>query len=167
VVTAIGYGLEPVLDYGLNNLPGSVYEEWKNIVDGEIDANLVVVGSSRGVVSYNPVMLQEQLEHSGYNLSFDAASYNLQQSKLNVYLLNNKMPSIIIQNIDLSHFSKSIVIPFESQFISTINSPNVLEIYKENSGTLKRFRFKGVTKYTMDNRKIKLSISNLLYSRLL
>ena len=158
----VGYGLEAVLDYGLNNLSGSVYEEWKDIVDVKINADIVVMGSSRGLVSYNSMMIEEQLGNESYNLSFDAASYNLQQSKLDGYLLSNKMPSIIIQNVDFAHFSKSTVIPFESQFFTTINSNQVSKIYKEVPGTLNNFRFKGVSKYTIDNRRIKLSILNLL-----
>jgi hypothetical protein len=162
LLVLLAYGLEPVLDYGLNSLEGSVYQEWDDLINGDINAELIVMGSSRGEVSYDPTIIEEQLGLSSYNLSFNAGSYNLQHAKLNAYLMDNKMPEVIIQNVDLTHFSKSDVIPFEQQFFTTINSLNILEIYKELPGTLKDFRFKGVSKYSIDNRRIKLSISNLL-----
>ncbi|WOI23109.1 hypothetical protein [Nonlabens ulvanivorans] len=162
VLIIVGYGLEPVIDYGLHSLEGSVYAEWQDLVNGKINTDLIVMGSSRGVVSYDAMMIEKELGISSFNLSFNAGSYNLQQAKMNAYLISNKVPTVIFQNIDLAHLSKSEVIPFEQQFITSINSSNYLEIDKRLSGSLKDFRFKGISKYSIDSRRLKLSILNLL-----
>lgn len=162
LLITISCALEYAFDFGLNTLKGSIYEEWSSIANGKINAEVIILGSSRGVVGYDSEIIENHLNRSTYNLSFDAASYNLQQVKLNSYLSVNKTPSIIIQNVDLAHFSKSSFIPFEKQFITTINESNIFNIYNSFPNTIEKFRFKGVTKFTIDSRLLKLSLSNLL-----
>ncbi|PQJ17623.1 hypothetical protein BST94_11285 [Nonlabens xylanidelens] len=162
ILVVLNYGLEPILDHGLNSLEGSVYNEWNKIVNGNVNADIIVMGSSRGVVGYNSAIIEDTLGFSCFNLSFDAGPHNLQYAKLNSYLKENKMPQIIIQNIDIAHFSKINVIPFEKQLITTINSSHIQNVYDEIPGTLQKFKYKGVSKFSVDTRLIKLSLSNLI-----
>jgi len=103
VVFWIGAG--KMVDHGLIKLENSRYQEWDNIARGTINAEVVILGSSRGVSGYNPQIIGAGLNKKAYNLSYDAGSYALQASKFNLYLENNKTPELIIQNIDFTHFA--------------------------------------------------------------
>jgi hypothetical protein len=98
-------GAGKIIDHGLIQLDKSRYQEWEAIAGGGINADVVILGSSRGVSGYNPQIIGEGLRKKTYNLSYDAGSFALQASKFDLYLENNKTPKIIIQNIDFTHFA--------------------------------------------------------------
>lgn len=104
-------------DLGLKKMDKSIYSDWNKILEGELNSDLVILGSSRGYVSYDPRIIQKTTGLSSYNLSINAGSYNLQGLKLESYLVKNRYPKVIIQNIDLTHLSNSNSIPEEFQFL--------------------------------------------------
>ena len=116
-VAACGFCLQWIADRGLASIRDSKFEDWKGIFKGTINADVVVLGSSRACVNYDPSIIEKQLGLSTFNLGFNAASYNFQREKYNWYLQENETPKVIIQNIDLSHFKPSVEVPDPDQFI--------------------------------------------------
>ena len=120
-----GFSIQYLSDNGLKNLKNSRFNDWKNIIEGRINSDIIINGSSRGYVGYNPKIIGNMLKLSCFNLGFNAGGYNLQQSKFDIYLKNNKKPKLIIQNIDLAHFGKNMVLPDKAQFLPFINNENI------------------------------------------
>lgn len=124
---AIGMLTQYVSDNGLKDIPNSVYEDWDAILLGKINSKIIINGSSRGRFSYDTEVISSITKSSTHNLGFNAAGYELQQSKFLLYLDKNVFPKVIIQNIDLTHFNEDDVIPDESQFIPFVNKHEVNE----------------------------------------
>lgn len=101
----------------MKKIENSIYQDWNRILKGEINSELLILGSSRGVVCYNPRILEEYTSLSSHNLSFNAGGYNLQELIYEVYLERNEKPKILVQNIDLTHFGVSKRLPDEHQFL--------------------------------------------------
>ncbi|MDP5102086.1 MAG: hypothetical protein NWQ09_12240, partial [Nonlabens sp.] len=115
IFTSVSIG--KLVDHGLILLENSRYQEWDNIARGSINAEVVILGSSRGMTSYNPHIIENGLNKDTYNLSYDAGSFSLQSSKFHLYLENNTTPKLIIQNIDLTHFSTNNVLIGENNML--------------------------------------------------
>ena len=124
-VAACSFCLQLIGDKGLESIPDSKFEDWKDIFKGTINADAVVLGSSRACANYDPSIIEKQLGMSTFNLGFNAASYNFQREKYNWYLQENETPKVIIQNIDLSHFKPSVEVPDPDQFIPFIDQDQV------------------------------------------
>ncbi|MCC8358508.1 hypothetical protein [Salinimicrobium sediminilitoris] len=114
-------------DSGLKKIDRSIFQDWDHIIRGEINADLLVLGSSRGAVGYDPSVLEEQLGLSSFNLSFNAGSYNLQEVKLEAYVENNEPPKMIIHNLDLAHFVSSKEVPERYQFLPFLENKYLRE----------------------------------------
>ncbi len=157
----IAFFIQYLADSGLKKMDNSIYADWNKILGGQLNSDLIILGSSRGYVSYDPRIIEKTTGLSSYNLSINAGSYNLQSLKFESYLNKNKHPLVIIQNIDLTHFSKSKSIPEEFQFLpyldnhklscglSDINSHyywnQYIPLYKYNS--YKSFLLKGLLSF--------------------
>ncbi len=115
-------GLQYISDRGLMRNEVSTYREWNRIVRGQLNADILILGSSRAYVSYDPKILQKGLELNAYNLSLNAAPYNLQKIKYELYKQSNKTSKMVVQNVDLTHFLEAQYIPDEFQFIPYINN---------------------------------------------
>jgi hypothetical protein len=118
-------------DLGLKKMDDSIYSDWNKILGGNINSDLVILGSSRGYVSYDPIIIENTTGLTSYNLSINAGSYNLQNLKFESYLNKNRDPKVIIQNIDLTHFSKSNNLPEEFQFLPYLDNKNLTQKLSE------------------------------------
>lgn len=75
-------------------------EQWNDIINGNIDADIVIMGSSRAWVQINPMIIDSVLSTNTYNLGTDGSNFNRQMKKYIIYRKYNKKPKLVIQNID-------------------------------------------------------------------
>ncbi|SEA89176.1 hypothetical protein SAMN05443667_11124 [Flavobacterium gillisiae] len=146
-VYIIGYSFQLVADFGLKKIKFSNYEDWSRLLQGTINADIVIVGSSRGFVGYDPKIIGNSTNLKTHNLSYDAAGFKLQQSKLKIYLKHNHTPKIFVQNIDLAHFNDNDVLPNQSQFIPFINDNDVSDLLSHYDLKYQYLEFVPLLKY--------------------
>lgn len=104
-------GLSFILDYMIQEgLKTSNYREitkWNEVILGGIDAEIVIVGSSRALVHFDCEYIQRVTGKRCYNLGFDGTNYPLQKLMLELYLSKNQKPKEIIWSLDYHSFSYS------------------------------------------------------------
>ncbi|GGA89095.1 hypothetical protein GCM10008015_31980 [Flavobacterium palustre] len=150
-----GYSIQFLSDYGLRKWNNTNYNDWENIISGQINSDIIINGSSRGYVGYNPIIIGGLLNKSCFNIAFDAGGYYLQQSKFDIYLKKNIKPKIIIQNIDLAHFNKNVVLPNESQFIPFVNYSDINYFITKYDTKFYYLRYTPLLKYNQNLKLLK------------
>jgi hypothetical protein len=145
-------------DKGLSNLKNSLYNDWQNIIEGNINSDVLIMGSSRGFVCYNSKIIEDKLKLKAFNISYNAAGYRLQQSKFDIYLKNNIKPKIIIQNIDLAHFNENSMLPEELQFIPFLNVKGINDLILPYDKKYNYFRYTPLLKYNQNLNLLKNGI---------
>lgn len=93
------------LDFGLSSMlrrcPKQMYREWNRIIHDTIDADLVVMGSSRAREQYNPYIMDSLLSVNSYNLGLDGSHVRRQIVKYKVYHHYQKShPRLLVINFD-------------------------------------------------------------------
>ncbi len=152
-ILALSYGiafiLQIIADNGLKANENSIYNDWDGILQGEINSELVILGSSRGAVNYDPEIIEKHTGFSSFNLSYNEGSYNLQKLKFDIYLSKNQNPKIVIQNVDLSHFTSTNAIPAKYQFLSFLNDQALVYSLREIDKDFGNFNFIPLAKYSV------------------
>ena len=110
IVAILLYGLNIGIDYAISyKLQHSVdrrYIGWSKIINEQLDADLVVMGSSRAWVHYNPAIMDSILMLNTYNMGIDGSGLNRQIIRYEIYNhYQIKKPKYIVLNID--YFSAS------------------------------------------------------------
>lgn len=105
LLLSILFLLNVVLDIGftrfLNHSQTMLYKGWNSIIYDSIDADLLVMGSSRAYFQYDPHIMDSLLFVNSYNLGIDAGHLNRQIVKYEVYRhYQRKTPSFLIVNFD-------------------------------------------------------------------
>ena len=93
-----------------------VYEGWYNLMRGKIDADLVVIGSSRAALHVNPAILDSTLDIRTYNLGMIGANADLQLAKYHLFRTFNRKPSAIVHCVDVNSMQASIPYQREQYF---------------------------------------------------
>lgn len=92
------------IDYGMSKAlqksQARMFVGWNDILHKHIDADLVILGSSRAWVHYDPHILDSILRINSYNLGIDGGRFLKQQLKYNIYKQYQALPKLIVLNID-------------------------------------------------------------------
>lgn len=70
------------------------------LMNQKMDADVVILGNSRAVGSYNPYVLDTILEANSRNLGVSAQPFGVSYLRWQLYHRNNKNPKLLIVNID-------------------------------------------------------------------
>lgn len=105
VFTVVLYGVNLCIDVYVSHCLQQCQERkfvgWSDITQKQLNADLVIVGSSRAWVQYDPAILDSILGVNSYNLGLDGSKLNRQVLKYNVFdYYQDTKPKYIIVNID-------------------------------------------------------------------
>lgn len=99
--------LQKIADNGLKKSSFGPYKEWNDIIQGNINADVVIQGSSRAMVQISPEILDSALHLNSYNLGMNGWQFYMQYYRFMLYLRHNRKPKYIIQNIDHATLAKT------------------------------------------------------------
>lgn len=128
------FGLQMIVDRGLRKSDYPLYSEWNDIYDGKINADLIVMGSSRAWVQISPTVLDEELKINTYNLGINAWSFPMQNARFQIYLKHNKKPGHIVHSLDLQMFSRRVDLINYEQFLPYLYDPDIRAATKGYKG---------------------------------
>ncbi len=97
VICSIDYAISLILRQNTKNC---LLATENAMMRGEINADMLIFGNSRGVHQYSTIILDSILQTNSYNLSLAAKTFYTQSMRYDVYRLKNKKPKVWIQNID-------------------------------------------------------------------
>lgn len=89
-----------IVSSGLQKTRYDEFAEWNNIYSGTIQADVLILGSSRAEVNVDPRILDSTLHCNSYNLGVDGHNFYLQHAKYQSYLKYNRQPKVILQIMD-------------------------------------------------------------------
>lgn len=96
ILVVSAYILDFCITKGLQQIGGV----WKDIFNSNIEADVVINGSSRAMVHYDPEILDSVLHVSSYNFGDNNFGFNTQILKYKLFEKYNHKPRLIIQNVD-------------------------------------------------------------------
>ena len=100
VLVVLAFVTDYMISSGLRKTDIRKYAVWNDIYAGNIDADLVVLGSSRAWCGYNTYILDSLLNCDSYNLGLDGHNFNMQLVRYETYRRYNSRPKIVIVNTD-------------------------------------------------------------------
>jgi hypothetical protein len=99
------------LDYGV----------WNDLLEGKVNADIIIHGSSRAWVQVNPARFEDVFKRKTYNLGIDAYGFHMQYCRHLELLQHNTLPSTIIHVLDYSIFDKADSLYSPQQFFPYLN----------------------------------------------
>ncbi len=128
------YCLAFVVDHGLRKSRNEYYATWNDLFNGNIKADLLILGSSRAEFHISPKIMDSTLHLDSYNLGLSAWHFDMQYARFKLYLAHNPKPKYIIQNVDVYGFSKRADVVSREQFLPYINETILQETTRGHKG---------------------------------
>lgn len=100
-------GLQSLIDTGLRRVETGALGVFNRIVDGRINATVLVTGSSRALNHYDPREITKRAGVSAWNIGVNGSQTDMQLATLQSYLAHNSPPQLLIHNLDSFTFVTS------------------------------------------------------------
>ena len=122
------FGLNALINAGLRRIKTSQFGVSNKIVQGKINAEIVISGSSRALSHYDPRIIERITGYSTFNIGLNGSQTDMQLARLKAYLNHNQQPKLLIQNLDLYYLCRlptKSTIPHSTSRIS-VRTPSML-----------------------------------------
>ena len=117
--------LDPLFTKAIRKSQGGVIHVWDDIVEGKLDADVFICGSSRALNHFDPSILQDSLGMSVYNLGMSGQTLLMIKTRYDVALKYNKQPKLVVLNVDFNTLVKMSDL-FEYNFFAPyLNEPEI------------------------------------------
>lgn len=105
-VVIISYPIDVFLSANLYRT-GTIYGDvptMKQIYEGTINAEILIIGSSRAEMHFDPRIMEMRSGKTTFNLGESLVDWNLIQYRLETYLKYNQAPEYLVANVDAAMF---------------------------------------------------------------
>jgi len=101
VALVLATGVDYMISTGLRKSDSRKYVVWNEIYQGGIDADGLIIGSSRAWMTYNTYIIDSMLECNSYNLGLNGHTLPYQIIRYDTYRRYNAKPKMVLLNVDL------------------------------------------------------------------
>jgi hypothetical protein len=117
IIAALIVGLDATITAGLRRMPTIIYGVNNRIMEGKINAQLVVVGSSRAASHFDPTIIHQETGLTAFNLGRNGSQTDMQIAVLKTYLKHNRTPEFVIFNLDAFTFQTTHEVYNPAQYV--------------------------------------------------
>lgn len=104
LVVVLAFLLDAVIDSGLRRINTSSFGVSNRIVNGKVNVDILISGSSRALTHYDARIIQERTGLTAFNIGLNGSQTDMQLARLKTYLRHNSRPLLLIHNLDLFSF---------------------------------------------------------------
>jgi hypothetical protein len=116
-LAAVAFGLNALITFGLRRVKTGQYGVSNRIMRGQINAQIVVSGSSRALSGFDPRVIEATTGLSAYNIGRNGSQTDMQLAGLRAYLEHNRKPEIVIQSLDSFSFEATREVYNPAQYV--------------------------------------------------
>jgi hypothetical protein len=122
--------LHLALDLGMRRIRYGTFGAFNRVARGQVNAEIVVAGSSRAHVHYDPEVIQAATSMTTFNLGREGAQTIVHAAILRHYLAHNRKPRLIIENADLHSLGYSYELYEPAQYMPYLHDPALYSLAK-------------------------------------
>jgi hypothetical protein len=125
LIVILLFGLNAMVNSGLRRITTSQFGVSNKIVQGKINADIVISGSSRALTHYDPRIIERTTGMRTFNIGLNGSQTDMQLARLKAYLKHNKKPKLLVQNLDLYSFLTSHEIYEPAQYVPYLSEESI------------------------------------------
>lgn len=161
-ITLFLVGVEYTVTKGLQKTGYKHFKEWNEAYNGSVNADLLIMGSSRAWTTISSKVLESSLGLNTYNLGINGHNFYLQKLKFDTYTIKNQHPKYIIQSLDTKTLERREDLYDYQQFLPFLEDKQVEKATKAYRGLGYEDYFIPSFRYRKDHDLIKVGLQEFL-----
>lgn len=141
LVAAFALGTSAIIQTGFRRIATSDFGVTNRVVRGEINAEILITGSSRALTHYDARTIQQATGRSTFNIGLNGSQTDMQVALLKTYLAHNAKPKLLIHNLDLFSFVTSHEIYDPAQYMPYLGEEPIYTAVRRVYPTAWKWRY--------------------------
>lgn len=151
ILAGFALGLNGLITFGLRHVKTGQYGVSNRLMRGEINAQIVINGSSRALSGFDPRIIQAATGLSAYNIGRNGSQTDMQLAVLKAYLEHNRKPEIVIQTLDSFSFVATHEVYNPAQYVPYINDAPLYQQLRQINPGIWKSRYVPLYGYVVDD----------------
>jgi hypothetical protein len=145
--------LDFLIDTGMRRIRTAEFGSYNRALYGNLNPEIVVSGSSRAVLQYDPRVLSRVTGRSAFNIGRVGSHVDMQLALLKVFLRRNRPPRLQIQNVDYGSVARTVDREFYApvQYAPYIGEPEIYAAIRRFHPSVWRWKYLPLYRYTATN----------------
>lgn len=124
-------GVQLWVSFGLRRITTSTFGVSNAILDGRVNAEILISGSSRAVGDYDSRIIQQFTGLKTFNIGKNGSQTDMQLAVLKTYLKHNVKPRLVIHNLDLFSFSTTHEVYDPGQYLPYLGDDDIYQALRK------------------------------------
>ncbi len=134
LIILLACGVNALINLGLHRIKTNQFGVSNQIVKGQINADIIITGSSRAVSHYDPRIITSVTGLKAFNIGRNGSQTDMQVAVLKTYLKHNRKPRMVIHNLDAFSFVMTREVYDPGQYVPYLNETDLYDaLHKINS----------------------------------
>jgi hypothetical protein len=151
LLLVLAIAMHLVITSGFKRLKTSAFGATNRIMRGAVNADIVVTGSSRALVQYDPRILEQATGRSAFNLGRNGSQTDMQVAFFKAYLHHNRKPALVVHNLDAFAFVTTRAIFDPVQYMPYLSDPALYEASRKIRPETWRSRYLPLYGYVVED----------------
>ena len=104
ILLLLSFSLDLIISFGLRKTKCYRYEIFDQIMKGDMNHDVLIMGNSRGFSHFNTAIIDSVCNTDSYNIGLGGYPFNVQIAEYQCYKKHNALPKVIIQETSFSTF---------------------------------------------------------------
>jgi hypothetical protein len=151
IIVTLIFAMNAVINIGLRRIKTSDFGAENRMMQGQVNADIVITGSSRALRHYDPRLIQATTGLTAFNLGRNGSQTDVQLTVLKTYLEHNRKPRLVIHNLDAFSFVTTRQVFDPAQYVSYLSDPVLYENMRKINPNIWKSRYLPLYGYVVDD----------------
>ena len=151
MTTVLALVASVVITTGLRHVKTGQFGVSNRIMEGAVNADIVITGSSRAVSHYDTRIIQAATGHSAFNLGRNGSQTDMQIAVLKAYLRHNRKPAILMHNLDAFTFVTTREVYNPVQYVPYLYDEDLYQALRRINSSIWKSRHLPLYGYVVDD----------------
>lgn len=143
--------LDSMISTGLRRIKTSSIGAFNQVMLGQVNADIIITGSSRAQVHYDPRIIAEATGKTAFNLGLNGSQTDMQLAYFKAYLERNRKPEMVIHNLDLFTFSMTKEVYDPARYFGHLASHPIYEELRRINPDAWKWKYMPLYKYSVED----------------
>jgi len=151
IIVVLVFAMNAVVTCGLRRIKTSAFGASNQIMEGKVNAQVVITGSSRALVQYDPRIIEAVTGRTAFNLGRNGSQTDMQVAFLKAYLAHNRRPEVVVHNLDAFSFVTTREVFDPAQYMPYLDDPALYDSSRKINPEIWKSRYLPLYGYVVED----------------
>ena len=153
MLIVLTFVMSTIITLGLRRIKTSAFGASNQIMEGKVNAQVVITGSSRALAHYDPRTIETITGRTAFNLGRNGSQTDMQVAFLKAYLEHNRKPELVIQNLDAFTFATTREVYDPVEYTPYLYDPELYAALRKINPNIWKSRYLPLYGYVVEDMK--------------